>query len=85
MKMNMVLANMAAQNRDAASLASLTEQVTGSQGHVTFQNMVAILRYPNEMILDVVNGMRTLVVFVAHRTPPEGNHTMENNVLKLFA
>ena len=55
MDMNMIPASMATQNSDVSGFTCLTNQITGSQSHLTFQNVVSIFRNPHQMILYVID------------------------------
>jgi hypothetical protein len=60
--MHMVLAHMPTQERYVSGFACLTDQLPGTQRNLTCQYVIAVLRYPHEVVLDVVDCMWPLAV-----------------------
>jgi hypothetical protein len=83
--MDVILAHVTTQDRHPSGFAGLAKQLPSPQSNIALQNLIAALRHPHEVALDVKDGVRTLAVLVAHRIPPMSHHTTGKNVLKLFA
>ncbi len=84
MDMNMIPAYMATENSDVSGFTCLTNQITGSQSHLTFQNVVTVFCNPDKMILKTIDRMRAFSVFLAHGLPPMSDYNTFS-LLKLFA
>lgn len=76
----MVPTNNAPQNLDLHHLAALPHQLAQPLSDIAFEDVLAILGYPNEVVLDPVFGIGALTVArggnygkpLAESYPPEG-------------
>ena len=77
--MNVILADYATDNLDLERLANLANKLADSKSHLALQHLVPILRYPNEVILNLVLRMcagpilhpRKLNQLLAESYPPQ--------------
>ena len=70
MKMNMIPAHIASQDRNTPSFARLTDQIPRARRYLALQNLIPILRHPDEVVLNVVDRVRACPIFLAHWIPP---------------
>ena len=68
--MHMIFADNTAQYQDFETFASLSYKFPNPQGNVALQNVVAIFRYPNKMIFNLVASMASLTIFHAKYYKP---------------
>ncbi len=52
-QMDMIFTHHPTENSDLKCFASLTDQFTNSQGHITSENLITIFGNPNKMILNI--------------------------------
>ena len=74
--MNVVLGNMPLDNLNIFRFANLTDQSSYSFSNISPQDWLAVLGYPNKVILYIVNGMAgfTIILHAASilKSSPEG-------------
>jgi len=58
----MIDTDMAFDNRDVPALASLANDVAGSFGHFSAQDVIPILGGPHKMVLNVIACVRTVAI-----------------------
>jgi len=83
---HMVNAHMPLHDGDVSAHTDLTDKFARPFSDFAFQNFVAVFRHPDEVILNVVDGVRSFAI-VGHGFSP-ANSRLESyriSVLKLFA
>ena len=58
----MVLAHHAINNPDLKRLTCLPDQLSNTFSNIASQNLVAILRYPHKLVLNLLNNMTSVPV-----------------------
>lgn len=61
--MHVITRDIALHDDDASTFSALTNQIPSTKRHFPFQHLVAILRHPNQMILDIIDRVATRTIF----------------------
>ena len=69
----MVFSDIASHYRNASSPTTLPYQLTKAMRYGSAKYFVTILRYPNDVIFDIVNSMRAGVVVRSRKMDVFGN------------
>ena len=74
--MDMIFADNTWQYLNLESLAGLPNQLTHPQGKVSLQHLVAVLGYPNEMVLNLEFCMTSLAIIHAGDNKPTASRML---------
>ena len=86
--MDMVLTHMPPDDFDFSTQTTLQDQLSSSLGHFAAQDMIALLRHPHKVVLDIIDRMRSFAIVCHFRLPLIpilGRLLYLNSLLKLFA